>query len=868
MYVGWAMTKLKNRKVRAKNPTCKTNLLKIAAVAATAAKRARKETLEACTVSDSETCCVGKECVHDYDPESVVRLRKYLNKLSFCERRSFTEERTVFKGFAPGIREVAKGSRMMTYFLEPPHILIQRLDAADMQLRKRHIPCPTTVELVSVCQLGFMHLTGLARGFIYAHNKRFWQGGIATAEDRYIDAGRLPLPRNRQAPVRTQAVYWLQELSKLAMVLPNCASAFRILPYRTPQAVHAIFVREIEKQMKSHWADEAAAEHDLDGNIDPTSLVGGAQRLNHDGTSHRYGNVLLGKEGSLPTQPGVAVFSYFMTVWYNDPIAGLARCRAFMPFAKCDTCVSFRAIDLECKDLTEKKRLRVAQAAHIVDVKQERAAYYRNRLLGDTCPDEYLSMIVDGANQANHAVPHSVEKSHVSDAAWKMHLHLMGVIVHGRGTWAYTCPPHVAQGNNVTIQAIWDTLCDIMKKDGKLPPVLFLQLDNTTKQCKGKFLMAFLGLLVWWGIFKKVIVGFLPVGHTHEDIDQFFSRIAAYMRHHGAMNRTEFGFCIANSYTKNGQRPIVKHWDSVGNISDWIKPHVGKLTGLTEFRHFKIVSANNADGVREIRWMCRTSPGSTDPDDKWRGAQPFEAYVSIFPKGVPDLLADATAGRMPPCQRSAANKDVDQFAVMLEKVKKGLDALLAHLPRFTQRHHDDCMALAVLVSTPLDVPIPFNWDLEQIALFAERGEAAEPEEEFQEEESRWAHNVGDFVLIRPIDGEAVPFHLAMIKKKTTVAGRAAVRLCYFEFEMDSPRGNDRVKGCYEPSSAHFMKPWDTLPELCIHGSGIQERVKMAKSRAQKGGGYRMHIHPNSVKAVNYWVSRWADGDLYDRQLDD
>jgi hypothetical protein len=47
-----------------------------------------------------------------------------------------------------------------------------------------------------------------------------------------------------------------------------------------------------------------------------------------------------------------------------------------------------------------------------------------------------------------------------------------------------------------------------------------LQLDNTCKQNKARFLMAFLGDLVSRGIFREIYVSFLPVGHTHEDIDQ------------------------------------------------------------------------------------------------------------------------------------------------------------------------------------------------------------------------------------------------------------------------------------------------------------------------------------------------------------
>ena len=51
-----------------------------------------------------------------------------------------------------------------------------------------------------------------------------------------------------------------------------------------------------------------------------------------------------------------------------------------------------------------------------------------------------------------------------------------------------------------------------------LPRKLYLQLDNSAKDNKNKYLMAFLSLLTTRGVFKEIQVGFLLVGHTHEDI--------------------------------------------------------------------------------------------------------------------------------------------------------------------------------------------------------------------------------------------------------------------------------------------------------------------------------------------------------------
>ena len=48
-----------------------------------------------------------------------------------------------------------------------------------------------------------------------------------------------------------------------------------------------------------------------------------------------------------------------------------------------------------------------------------------------------------------------------------------------------------------------------------LPPVMVLQLDNTWQENKNSHMFAFLASLVEAGVFEKIIVNFLPVGHTH-----------------------------------------------------------------------------------------------------------------------------------------------------------------------------------------------------------------------------------------------------------------------------------------------------------------------------------------------------------------
>jgi hypothetical protein len=63
-----------------------------------------------------------------------------------------------------------------------------------------------------------------------------------------------------------------------------------------------------------------------------------------------------------------------------------------------------------------------------------------------------------------------------------------------------------------------------------LPKRLYLQLDNSAKDNKNKFVMAFCSLLTARGIFKEVTMGFLVVGHTHEDIDAYFNYLSKLLK--------------------------------------------------------------------------------------------------------------------------------------------------------------------------------------------------------------------------------------------------------------------------------------------------------------------------------------------------
>ena len=63
-----------------------------------------------------------------------------------------------------------------------------------------------------------------------------------------------------------------------------------------------------------------------------------------------------------------------------------------------------------------------------------------------------------------------------------------------------------------------------------LHPHVLLQLDNARSDNKIHYLFMFLSLLTGLGVSITIEVGFLLVGHIHEDIDGTFGRISSNLK--------------------------------------------------------------------------------------------------------------------------------------------------------------------------------------------------------------------------------------------------------------------------------------------------------------------------------------------------
>ena len=74
---------------------------------------------------------------------------------------------------------------------------------------------------------------------------------------------------------------------------------------------------------------------------------------------------------------------------------------------------------------------------------------------------------------------------------------------------------NVSGDSNLASHCLLMQLAARKRRSGRLPPVLFVQIDGGSENTN-QWMIAMLELLVAKKVFKKIYLNRLPVGHTHE----------------------------------------------------------------------------------------------------------------------------------------------------------------------------------------------------------------------------------------------------------------------------------------------------------------------------------------------------------------
>ncbi|XP_052075824.1 uncharacterized protein LOC127713918 [Mytilus californianus] len=183
-----------------------------------------------------------------------------------------------------------------------------------------------------------------------------------------------------------------------------------------------------------------------------------------------------------------------------------------------------------------------------------REKYYKHRTKAQENPQQYLSLIIDNMDQSKTNLPRF---------------------------------PFVSKNNG-----------------GSLPPTLYLQADNAAKDNKNNYVLMFLAMLVKAEIVKKIKLSFLMVGHTHEDVDQFFSRISVKCHQQAAVTLPDLHQLISTSIKP---MPYIEHITSLWDFRK-LSTSDYSLCDFKDIHHFVFSKADDKVSLKFKNWPLHSEP--------------------------------------------------------------------------------------------------------------------------------------------------------------------------------------------------------------------------------------------------------------------
>ena len=141
--------------------------------------------------------------------------------------------------------------------------------------------------------------------------------------------------------------------------------------------------------------------------------------------------------------------------------------------------------------------------------RRERKKYQSHREKARSAPHKSCTIIVDGMDQAKTNIPYTKLQAKSASNLWKLRTHVTGVLVHtkspyGKIAYAFVDLLEYPHDSNLTITILMNVLVHYLSTHPILPETLYIQLDNTSRENKNRYVFGFCSLLVELRIFKKV----------------------------------------------------------------------------------------------------------------------------------------------------------------------------------------------------------------------------------------------------------------------------------------------------------------------------------------------------------------------------
>ncbi len=325
--------------------------------------------------------------------------------------------------------------------------------------------------------------------------------------------------------------------------------------------------------------------------------------------------------------------SYFLSSWKKCKFK--VKVRQDTRFTKCSTCERLRsALSTAIRKSLPTDEIRKEKTGHNEFIAMERREYLRKAELAMLRPSKYLSVVIDGADQSAYSLPHFVTK--VKDVRGQgLKVHLIGVLQHlsMNRLRLFTMTEDHQTGANHIVECVHRFVNDVAR-EGPLPRTLFLQLDNCVRENKNQYLLSYLDALIQWSVFDCIEVGFLPIGHTHCDVDQAFSSTSQRLRYHDAVTLSDLQHEVSLCYNEKTTVSSLKQVANWSGLCDQTRCN-NNINLITQYRYFRFTQCKENSKNGCVSSVCHVRSSCTED---WRALEADNrAGTTSILKFLPDL---------------------------------------------------------------------------------------------------------------------------------------------------------------------------------------------------------------------------------------
>eukprot|EP00873_Tetraselmis_striata_P037237 jgi/Tetstr1/457501/TSEL_044082.t1 len=185
----------------------------------------------------------------------------------------------------------------------------------------------------------------------------------------------------------------------------------------------------------------------------------------------------------------------------------------------------------------------------------------------------------------------------------------------------------IPHDSSTTCTLTWITIMKVIQHRGRKIPYIRIQMDNTVRENKNRNVAALCNWLVSIGICDVIHLVFLPVGHTHERVDQIFSRISLALSRSSAYTIEAFLDLVAKAFSPT---PEIAELSFSLDFSEWLRPHFqDHIQDISKPHKFKFTRDDAAASGGSLRTALWSNTPLSEPVQILKSA----------PTGTPEIRA-------------------------------------------------------------------------------------------------------------------------------------------------------------------------------------------------------------------------------------